>query len=115
MQEGIAPTTPGCNRLHALELVLNAKAGSNEIHNTRSVSSTSLSRLYVGHSYLKGSLPVAILLRHLAPHLDNLKWLNEGGLRTNTLNMSTDGWHKVCEYLPHLQAIRLGEKRMAVV
>ena len=29
--------------------------------------------------------------------------------------MNADGWHKVCEYLPHLQAIRLAEKRMAVV
>ena len=29
--------------------------------------------------------------------------------------MNADGWHKVCEYLPHLQAIRLAEKRMAAV
>ena len=94
---------------------MNAKAGSNEILNTRSVSSTSLYRLHVGHSHLKDSLQVAILLSHLAPHIDNLKWLNERGPRSNTLNMNADGWHKVCEYLPHLQAIRLAEKRMAVV
>ena len=29
--------------------------------------------------------------------------------------MNADGWHKVCEYLPHLQAIRLAEKRMSAV
>ena len=29
--------------------------------------------------------------------------------------MNADGWHKVCEYLPHLQAIRLAEKRMSSV
>ena len=29
--------------------------------------------------------------------------------------MNADGWHKVCEYLPHLQAIRLAEKRMSTV
>ena len=29
--------------------------------------------------------------------------------------MSADGWHKVCEYLPHLQAVRLAEKRMSTV
>ena len=94
---------------------MNAKAGSNEILNTRSVSSESLYRLHVGHSHLKDSLQVAILLSHLAPHIDNLKWLNERGPRANTLNMNADGWHKVCEYLPHLQAIRLAEKRMSAV
>jgi len=29
--------------------------------------------------------------------------------------MNADGWHKVCEYLPHLQAIRLAEKRMSAL
>jgi len=29
--------------------------------------------------------------------------------------MNADGWHKVCEFLPHLQAIRLAEKRMSAV
>lgn len=29
--------------------------------------------------------------------------------------MNADGWHKVCEYLPHLQAIRISEKRMSTV
>ena len=64
---------------------------------------------------MKDSLQVAILLSHLAPHIDNLKWLNERGPRSNTLNMNADGWHKVCEYLPHLQAIRLSEQRMSAV
>lgn len=92
---------------------MTAKAGSDEILCARSVSSGSLFRLHVGHSHLKDSLQVAILLSHLAPHIDNLKWLNERGPRANTLNMNADGWHKVCEYLPHLQAIRLAEKRMS--
>lgn len=94
---------------------MNAKAGSNEILNTGSVSSKSLYRLHVGHSHFKDSLQVAILLSHLAPYIDNLKWLNERGPRSNTLNMNADGWHKVCEYLPHLQAIRLAEKRMSAL
>lgn len=94
---------------------MTAKAGSDEILNTRTVSSRSLYRLHVGHSHLKDSLKVSILLSHLAPNLDNLKWLNERGPRSNTLNMNADGWHKVCEYLPHLQAIRLAEKRMSMV
>lgn len=113
--EGIAPLTAGCERLHTLELALTARAGSDQILNASSVSSGSLNRLQVGHSHLKDSLQVAILLSHLAPHLDNLKWLNERGPRSNTLNMNADGWHKVCEYLPHLQAIRLAEKRMSAV
>ena len=29
--------------------------------------------------------------------------------------MNADGWHRVCEYLPHLQAVRLAEQRMSVV
>lgn len=94
---------------------MTAKAGSNEILNTRSVSSQSLYRLHVGHSHLKDALQVSILLSHLAPHIDNLKWLNERGPRSNTLNMNADGWHKVCEYLPHLQAVRLAEQRMSAV
>lgn len=94
---------------------MTAKAGSDEVLNTRSVSSESLYRLHVGHSHLKDSLQVSILLSHLAPHIDTLKWLNERGPRSNTLNMNADGWHKVSEYLPHLQAIRLAEKRMSVV
>ena len=94
---------------------MNARAGSNEILNNRTVSSKSLYRLHVGHSHLKDSLQVAILLSHLAPHIDNLKWLNQSGPRSNTLNMNADGWHKVCEYLPHLQAIRLAEKRMSAL
>lgn len=94
---------------------MTAKAGSDEILNTRTVSSQSLYRLHVGHSHLKDSLQVSILLSHLAPYIDNLKWLNERGSRSNTLNMSADGWHKVCEYLPHLQAVRLAEKRMSAV
>jgi hypothetical protein len=94
---------------------LAAKAGSDEILKNPNVSSGSLYRLHVGHSHLKDSLQVSILLSHLAPHLDHLKWLNERGPRSNTLNMSADGWHKVYEYLPHLQAIRLAEKRMSAV
>ena len=93
---------------------MTAKAGSGEILCARSVSSGSLYRLHVGHSHLKDSLQVAILLSHLAPHVDNLKWLQDRGPRANTLNMNADGWHKVNEYLPHLQAIRLAEKRMSV-
>jgi hypothetical protein len=94
---------------------LTAKAGSNEILNTPSVSSQSLYRLHVGNSHFKDSLQVSILLSHLAPHLDTLKWLDVRGPRSNTLNMNADGWHKVSEYLPHLQAIRLAEKRMSAV
>ncbi|KAF9777450.1 hypothetical protein BJ322DRAFT_1206601 [Thelephora terrestris] len=110
--EGIAPLTSGCKSLHTLEIALTAKAGSDEILSTRNVSSQSLHRLQVGHSHLKDSLQIAILLSHLAPHLDTLKWLNERGPRSNTLNMNADGWHRVWEYLPHLQAIRLAEKRI---
>jgi hypothetical protein len=29
--------------------------------------------------------------------------------------MNADGWHKVSEYLPHLQAVRLAEKRMSTL
>lgn len=29
--------------------------------------------------------------------------------------MNSDVWHKVCEYLPHLQAVRLAEKRMSAL
>jgi hypothetical protein len=112
MQEGIAPLTSFCKRLHTLAIVVNAMGGSEQILNSRKVSSRSLFRLHVGHSHLKDPLQVAILLSHLAPNMDNLKWLQER-TRSGSLDSNTGGWQKVCEFLPYLQNVRLDERRLA--
>lgn len=104
--------TSGCKRLHTLSIVVNAQPGSEEILHSQYVSSTSLLRFNVGHSRLNDPLQAAILLSHIAPNLDNLKWLQER-TRSGSLDSNTGGWQKVCDLLPHLQNLRLSEKRMA--
>jgi len=56
---------------------------------------------------------VTILPSHLALHINNPEWLNECRPSTIALDVNADRCHKVCEYLPHLQAIRLAERWMS--
>lgn len=108
--QGIAPLTTHCRRLHTLALVLNAKGGSERILESREASSRSLLRLHVGHSWVGDPLHVTILLSHLAPHLDNLKFFHEKN-RPGFIEANARAWTTVSEYLPHLQHLRLVERR----
>jgi hypothetical protein len=111
--QGIHPLTAHCNRLHTLALVLNARAGTEKILTSRQVSSKSLLRLHLGHSWISDPLLVTILLSHLAPHLDNLKWFHEKN-RPGFNEMNARAWGTVWEYLPHLQHVRLVERRPVI-
>ncbi|CCM04205.1 uncharacterized protein FIBRA_06371 [Fibroporia radiculosa] len=108
--ESLAHLTRACPRLHTLAAVINALEGSEEIFDTHAVSSRSLLRLNVGHSWIKDPFQAAVLLSHLAPYLESVKWFHEknraGAVETNAL-----AWQKVSEFLPHLQNIRLLERR----
>ncbi|KZT75081.1 hypothetical protein DAEQUDRAFT_659607 [Daedalea quercina L-15889] len=107
---GLAPLTQSCRRLHTVAVVVNATEGSEAIFSTRAVSSRSLLRLNVGHSYIREPLQVAILISHLAPHLDVLRWFNEKN-RAGVIEANAASWQKVSEFLPLLQDMRLRERR----
>ncbi|KAG5647556.1 hypothetical protein DXG03_008909 [Asterophora parasitica] len=110
----VAYLTDSCKNLHTLAIVIDAKAGSADLLTSRQASSKSLLRLHVGHSWIDDPLQVAILLSHLAPRLEILKWFQEknragaGVIEANAIK-----WQKVSELLPHLQNIRLLERQFA--
>lgn len=107
--EGITILTRNCRRLHTLALVLDAQTGSKETLSSLEVSSRSLLRLHVGHSVVNDPLHATLLLSHLAPHLEVLKWFHEKN-RPGYVEANAQGWQKVSEWLPHLQGVRLMER-----
>ncbi|KAH7930525.1 hypothetical protein BV22DRAFT_1000337 [Leucogyrophana mollusca] len=111
--EGVAVLTQNCRRLHTLALVLDAETSSAETLNSVKVSSRSLLRLHVGHSIVNDPLHTTILLSHLAPHLETMKWFHEKN-RPGYVEANAQGWQKVSDWLPHLQGMRLMERSKAV-
>ncbi|KAI0361366.1 hypothetical protein OH77DRAFT_1417609 [Trametes cingulata] len=110
--ESIVPLTRDCRRLHTLGVVVNAaELESDEVYSTRVVCSRSLLRLHVGHSWVKNPLQTAVLLSHLTPYLETLKWFNEKN-RAGIVEANAMAWQRVSEFLPHLQHIRLSERKL---
>ncbi|KAF7347622.1 26S proteasome non-ATPase regulatory subunit 12 [Mycena venus] len=107
--ENLAPLVRNCTRLNTLAVVIHAKPGVVE----PSASSNSLSWLHVGHSWVADTLQVAILLSQLAPHLETIKWFTERN-RPGFVEANARSWQKVSDILPHLQNLRLTERRAAV-
>ncbi|KAJ7631206.1 hypothetical protein FB45DRAFT_979296 [Roridomyces roridus] len=108
--EGLAPLMKDCPRLNTLAVVINAKAGSAEL----SASSKSLNWFHVGHSWVADTLQVAILLSQLAPHLETIRWFTERN-RPGFVEANARSWQKVSDILPHMQNLRLTERRAAAV
>ncbi|KAI9461743.1 hypothetical protein HD554DRAFT_2290368 [Boletus coccyginus] len=111
--EGVATLTQNCKRLQNLALVLDARQGSAETLCAIETSSRSLLRLHVGHSSVNDPLHITILLSHLAPHLESLKWFHEKN-RPGYVEANAQGWQKVSDWLPHLQGVRLMERAKAL-
>ena len=110
--ETIVPLTRDCRRLHTLALVLNAtELSSDDVYSTRVVCSRSLLRLHVGHSWIKNPLQTAVLLSHLTPYLESLKYF-EPKNRVGTVEANALAWQKASEILPHVQHIRLAERKL---
>lgn len=107
--EGVSVLTTNCRRLHTLALVIDARRGSKETLSSLEVSSRSLLRLHVGHSAISDPLHASILLSHLAPHLEILKWFHEKN-RPGFVEANALGWQRVSDWLPHLQGVRLMER-----
>ncbi|KAJ3825645.1 hypothetical protein F5880DRAFT_1477881 [Lentinula raphanica] len=110
--EQLAPLTAHCRRLYSLAVPVNARRASPAVLADSRSSSTSLRRFHVGHSWINDSLHVSILLSHLAPCLDNLKWFHDKN-RPGFIEANARGWEKVAETLPHIQNIRLTERTAA--
>lgn len=111
--EGITTLTRHCKRLQNLALVLDARPGTADTLNALEVSSRSLLRLHVGHSTLSDPLQVTILLSHLAPRLESLKWFHEKN-RPGYVEANAQAWQKVLDWLPHIQTVRLMERAKAL-
>ncbi|KAH9846867.1 hypothetical protein C2E23DRAFT_851255 [Lenzites betulinus] len=110
--ESIVPLTRDCRRLHTLGLVVNAaELSSDDVYATRVVCSRALLRLQVGHSWVQNPLQTAVLLSHLTPHLETLKFFNEKN-RAGTIEANVLAWQRVAEFLPHIQHIRLAERKL---
>ncbi|KIY69134.1 hypothetical protein CYLTODRAFT_350093 [Cylindrobasidium torrendii FP15055 ss-10] len=110
--EDVIPLLSGCPQLRSLAVVVNATNGSSRILNSPHVSSASLQHLHVGHSWVADSLQVTILLSHMAPHLDTLKWFREK-TRPGYSDAHSRRWESITHTLPHIQGIRLAERRFA--
>lgn len=111
--EGVATLTQSCMRLQNLAVVLDARPGSAETLCALEVSSRSLLRFHVGHSTVNDPLHTTILLSHLAPHLESLKWFHEKN-RPGYVEANAQGWQRVSDWLPHLQGVRLVERAKAL-
>jgi hypothetical protein len=110
--DGLAMLTARCRNLETLAVVVNGDAVDPQMYLSRIVSSRSLLKLHLGHSWVREPLTASLALSHLAPHADTLRWFHEknrpGFIETHAL-----GWQRVAEMLPHLQNVRLTERWVA--
>ncbi len=110
--ESIVSLTRDCRRLHTLAVVVSAaELSSDDVYSTRIVCSRALLRLHVGHSWIKNSLETAVLLSHLTPYLDTLKYFDQR-TRAGAVEANASGWQRVAELLPHFQHVRLSERKL---
>lgn len=109
--EGIVPLTTECRRLHTLAIVALALEGSDETFLNLECSSQSLLRLHVGHSWIRDPLHTALLLSHIAPNLETVKWFSQA-TRAGSVEPHAAAWQKVSEFLPSLQRMRRIERSL---
>lgn len=107
---GLAPLMANCKRLHTLNMALYAAGTTDNSIFDLAVSSHSLIRMHVGHSWVGDPLQAAIVLSHLAPRVESLKWFHERN-RPGYIEANSVGWQKVSEIFPQLQRLRLHERR----
>ncbi|TFK77287.1 hypothetical protein BDN72DRAFT_37304 [Pluteus cervinus] len=110
--DSLAHLVVNCGHLHTIAIVLSAKQGNAEVLASRAHSSRSLLRLSLGHSWISDPLQASIFLSHIAPYLETLKWFQEKN-RPGFVETNAKGWQSVAETLPHLQNIRIAERKAA--
>jgi hypothetical protein len=109
--ESLLPLLKSCRFLHTLVVVLDAQPGTEATLRSRLAVSNSLLRLQVGHSWISDPLGVTILLSHIAPNLDNVKWFHEKN-RPGIVESHVNAWKEVADSLPHLRKLRAMEKEI---
>lgn len=109
--EGLIPLTSGCTKLHTLAVVVHALDGADKTFRVRENSSRALLKLNVGHSWVRDPLQTAILISHIAPHLEILRWFTPTG-RSGVVEQHAVAWQKVQDYLPAIQKMRLIERSL---
>jgi len=107
--ESLSPLMLHCRRLNTLAVVFNATSGSHRILTSQEASSKSIRRLHVGHSWAHDPLQISILLSHLMPKLELLKWFQEKN-RVGFIEGHAKTWQAVSETVPYLQHLRSTEK-----
>lgn len=110
--ESLLPLIKCCRYLHSLYVVVNAQPGCEYTLNSTKARSESLVRLHVGHSWVRDPLEVTILLSHLAPNLDSVRWCSEKN-RPGFVEGHANGWQQVADALPHLRKLRAMERETA--
>lgn len=110
--DGLVQLTARCRNLETLAVVVNGDAVDSQMYLHHIVSSRTLRKLHLGHSWVREPLTAALALSHLAPHADTLRWFHEknrpGFIETHAL-----GWQRVAELLPPIQNVRLTERWVA--
>lgn len=103
--EALGWLTRGCKNLQTLHVNIDAQPGSLPILQNRMLSSTSLQRVHFCNSWITDPLQVSVLLSHLAPNLQSVKWFQDKN-RVHYNETHDKNWQTVSETLPHLQAMR---------
>lgn len=112
--ESLSPLMLNCRRLNTLAIVFNATSGSDKTLTSQELSSKSMLRLHVGHSWAHDPLQISILLSHLMPKLELLKWFQEKN-RVGFIEGHVKTWQAVSEIVPHLQLLRTTERSFVSV
>jgi len=112
--ESLSPLMLNCRRLNTLAIVFNATSGSDRTLASQGLSSKSMLRLHVGHSWAHDPLQISILLSHLMPKLELLKWFQEKN-RVGFIEGHAKTWQAVSEIVPHLQLLRTTERSFVPV
>jgi hypothetical protein len=112
--ESLSPLMFNCRRLNTLAIVFNATPGNDKTLTSQQLSSKSMLRLHVGHSWAHDPLQTSILLSHLMPNLELLKWFQEKN-RVGFVEGHAKTWQAVSETAPHLQLLRATERSFVSV
>jgi hypothetical protein len=110
--EALGWLTRGCRNLQTLHVNVDAQPGSIPILQNRTLSSLSLQRLHFANSWVEDPLQVSVLLSHLAPNLESIKWFQDKN-RPHYSESHDKNWQLVSETLPHLQMMRHVERSFA--
>jgi len=103
--ESIGWLTQGCRNLQTLHVNVDAQPGHISVLQNRALSSPSLRQIHLSNSWIKDPLQVSILLSHLAPNLESIRWFQDKN-RPQYDETHDRNWQQVSEMLPHLQSMR---------